>query len=274
MTLLIDGDIIAYRSATAVQKTRYTVTTDSSSVEILGKTAFNEYLANNPDYDEVTKDTVLEPVENALHIARQTIDGMREKFGTSKLKVFLTGNANFRKDIATILPYKGNRDPLDKPVYLNDVRTYLKERWKAEVVEGMEADDAMGIAATAPGSNTIICSIDKDLKMIPGAHFNWVKDEFCEVSDREAWRSFFKQMLTGDRTDNIPGLEGVGDKKADKILEGYTKPETMWCGVFRAYFDRYENHYSNGMLLKDALQEIGDLLWIRRTNQERWVIPE
>lgn len=261
-----------------------------AKVQIEGKTALNEYLNHNSDYTEIEKTLRVEDPANANHLVKQTLKAMVSKFAPCKVKVFLTGSSNFRKDIATILPYKGNRDPFDKPVLLPDVRDYLVKYWKAEVVEGMEADDAMGIQATTemcdncvtpwkcngPHSNPkrIICSNDKDMKMIPGWHYDWIKDLLVEVDERTAWFNFFKQMLVGDRTDNIPGLEGVGDKTAEKILAGYTKPETMWVGVFRAYFDRYELRYNDKLTLKEALQEIADLLWIRRANQERWMVPE
>jgi hypothetical protein len=251
---------------------------DGSKIEILGKTALNKYLEEQgiTEY-EIEKSIQLEPVEHALHIARQSIEGMMSKFGVERrgdVKCYLTGDSNFRKERATILPYKGNRDPFDKPIYLPDVRKYLIEKWGAEVVEGMEADDAIGIEATKPDSKAIICTIDKDLDMLPGTHYNWVKGECYEVDEREAWRNFFKQVLVGDRTDNIPGLEGIGEVKAAKILEGYSKPETMWCGVFQAYFNRYGLTYNKELLLKEALQEIADLLWIRRYGAERWIIPE
>ena len=112
---------------------------NGSKIDILGKTALNEFLASNtPEYVEIEKRVEVEPIENACHIARQTLWGMRDKFNTTDVQVYLTGTSNFRKDIATILPYKGNRDPFDKPKLLPDVRNYLVNVWKAEIVEGME----------------------------------------------------------------------------------------------------------------------------------------
>lgn len=251
---------------------------DGDAVEILGKTALNDYIASQqPGEYTVEKVVRIEPVENALYIAKQSIKGMIEQFNVhrSNVKCYLTGNSNFRKERATILPYKANRSAFDKPVHLQDVREYLIKSWGAEVVEGAEADDAIGIEATTPSEhNKIICSFDKDLMMIPGTHWNWVKSELEEVDEITAWYNFYKQMLMGDRTDNIPGIEGVGEKTAEKLLAGYTKPETMWAGVFQAYFNHYGFWYNKQMRLREALQEIGDLLWIQRFNQKNWTCPE
>ena len=70
-------------------------------------------------------------------------------------------------------------------------------------------------------------------------------------------------MLTGDRTDNIPGIKGIGDKKADKILDGLEEEEDLYRVVLEEY--KYN---------RDYLLEQGRLLWIRRKKEELWMLPE
>lgn len=194
---------------------------------------------------------------------------------SGKPVLFLTGKDNFRDKLATIKPYKGQRDPFQKPRHLQAVREFLVKKYGAEVVDGQEADDAMGIAATTPGNeDCIVCSIDKDLDMIPGAHYNWVKDIYYEIKPAAAWRNFYSQMLQGDTTDNIPGLSGVGPKTAAKILADCTTPESMFGTVFREYYNRYGRHYDKEHGLNEALLEIGNLLWIRRYNHLTWEFPK
>ncbi len=87
----------------------------------------------------------------------------------------------------------------------------------------------------------IICSIDKDLKQIPGIHYDYyqmkVKDEngeymvdefgqfvkvrkgFKYVTESEAEMMQFTMMLTGDVSDNVKGVHGIGQKKAEKLAE-------------------------------------------------------
>lgn len=47
--------------------------------------------------------------------------------------------------------------------------------------------------------------------------------------------AFMVQTLTGDPSDNYPGLKGVGEVKARKLLEGITKPAEQWRVVLGAY---------------------------------------
>ena len=123
------------------------------------------------------------------------------------------------------------------------------------MVNGQEADDALGIAQT---EDTIICSIDKDLLMIPGRHYNFVKDEFQEVTNDSGMRHFYMQCLTGDRSDNIKGIEQIGPKKAEKILTGCITEQELFNAVREAYSNDAE------FLMN------GRVLWIRRKENEDW----
>ena len=106
---------------------------------------------------------------------------------------YLTGSNNYRMDIAKIKPYKGTRKK-EKPDHLKATRDQLKIRWLAEVIEGQEADDAIGIKATDLNGECIIASIDKDLLMIPGTHYNFAKQEWTEVDQAKGDYFFYKQL--------------------------------------------------------------------------------
>ena len=64
---------------------------------------------------------------------------------SERTRILLQGGGNYRDRIATILPYKGNRDPCKRPVYYDEMREYLIEYFGAELNTGMETDDACGI---------------------------------------------------------------------------------------------------------------------------------
>ena len=104
--------------------------------------------------------------------------------------LFLTGDDNFRFDIATVKPYKGTRKE-EKPFHYLNARAYL-ESLGAVVIDGMEADDMLAIkqadnTATVEQWNmieggdltldskniTVICTRDKDLRQVPGWHYGW-----------------------------------------------------------------------------------------------------
>lgn len=180
------------------------------------------------------------------------VDSILVNIEADEYRLFLTGKDNFRY---TIYPeYKAHR-PKEKPYWLEAARQYLIATFNAEVIDGQEADDAMGINQT---EDTVICSIDKDLLMIPGRHYNFVKDEYSEVSKEKAMKHFYMQCLTGDRADNIKGIEKVGPKKAEKILAGLTTEKEMFDAVREAYSNDEE-------FIMNAR-----VLWIRRKDNENW----
>lgn len=184
--------------------------------------------------------------------AEDLVDQILVNTEATEYHLYLTGKNNFRY---TVYPeYKAHR-PKEKPFWLEKIRQYLIANFNAEVIDGQEADDAMGIAQT---NDTIICSIDKDLLMIPGHHYNFVKDEFTEIDDYQGLLNFYTQCLMGDRADNIKGIEGVGVKRAEKILKDRLTEKEM----FDAVRDAYGNDEEFIMNAK--------VLWIRRQPNEDW----
>lgn len=180
------------------------------------------------------------------------VDSILVHTEATEYRLFLTGKNNFRY---TIYPeYKAHR-PKEKPFWLEAARQYLIATFNAEVIDGQEADDAMGINQT---EDTVICSIDKDLLMIPGRHYNFVKDEYQEISTEAGIRNFYMQCLTGDRSDNIKGIEKIGPKKAEKLLAG--------CITEKEMFDAVRNAYSND----EEFIMNARVLWIRRKDNEDW----
>lgn len=181
---------------------------------------------------------------------------------------YITGSNNYRHDIAVTAKYKGNRKK-DRPIFYDFIREYLVSSWGFHVTNGQEADDAIGIEAYTRWQNNdkdyLICTIDKDLDMIPGLHYNFVKGERYEIGEFEALRRFYTQILTGDRVDNIIGLRGIGPAKAAAILKGCKTELQFYSAVCKAY-EQHDEPLSR-------VYENGQLLWIRRREGEIWVPP-
>ena len=170
---------------------------------------------------------------------------------------YLSGADNFRKVINP--DYKANRKDMVPPKFLQEAREFLVTEWKAKVTHYIEADDALGIDQ---GDNTVVCSIDKDLLMIPGKHFNWLKQVYGDMtvqSQQDADMFFWKQMLIGDRSDNIIGVRGVGPVKADKYIVAEGDNQT-W---FNIVYDAYE--YDVSRFVRNA-----NCLWIMRHKDSIW----
>jgi hypothetical protein len=174
---------------------------------------------------------------------------------------YLTGKDNFRNEIAITAPYKGNRSA-PKPKHLQLIRDYLVSAWDFKISVGQEADDEIAIEHTARNYESIIASIDKDFLQLRGNHWNFVKKEMTFVTDEEALLNFYRQVLTGDRVDNIIGLKGIGPVKADKILAHCESAADMYLACVEAYGGSTERVIENARLL-----------WLRREADQLWQPP-
>ena len=171
-------------------------------------------------------------------------------------EVYLTGKNNFRHDVAVTVPYKGNRKA-EKPTHYHALRDYLVEKWDAEVIDGMEADDMLAIRQEVLGDKSIIVTLDKDLDQVVGWKYNFVKKDRYYITEEAGLLKFYCQFLEGDRVDNIIGAKGIGKVKAKKLLEGHTEP-VMWSLVVEEL----------GM---DRAIENGHLLYMLRTVDDSFI---
>lgn len=240
---LIDGDVLVYRCGYAGQYNQYIL---NGADVFRYKKELDKYIKTNgiKDYT-VDINTVIEPVGFVLNNLKTTLNAIKDRTAFIKCEIFLSGKDNFRNDVAITQVYKGNRDKDQRPAWYNELREYLITYWGAEVVNGCEADDVLaskqiGMVPENCEANLII-TIDKDLDQIPGWHYNWVHDNLYFLDDYTASRNFWIQMLTGDRTDNIRGIHGVGPKKAEKFLDKFDP-----CEWENEVFKLYEMEYSEG----------------------------
>lgn len=214
LTLLLDGDIFAFQIA--------------SSAEVATHWG-NDFWTLHAD-----------AMEAKLRLD-DYIERMRVDLEADELVICLSDRSgNFRKDI---LPtYKANRISKRKPMILMELREYLITHYKTYVKPNLEADDVLGILMTSKTlikGDKIIVSIDKDLKSIPGKHYqmNHPENGVFEVTTEEADRWHMIQTLIGDATDGYSGCPGVGMKTAEKILAEaptFTYPD-MWPLVVETY---------------------------------------
>jgi hypothetical protein len=181
--------------------------------------------------------------------------------GIESYQGYITGKTNFRNEIAVTAPYKGNRTS-PKPKHLELIRDYLVSAWDFKISDNEEADDCIAIEHVANNYQTIIASIDKDFMQLKGKHWNFVKKEMKEVSEHEALINFYMQVLTGDRTDNIIGIKGIGPVKAERILGGCESAAEMYLACVEAYGGTAERVIENA-----------NLLYLRRAVGEFWKPP-
>jgi len=213
MKLLIDADYIAYKSCAGAES------------EI--------------DYGEDLI-VVISRFSEAMRNIERDLTRIKDQFPFhSGISLHFSGPENFRKKIFPA--YKGHRNR-KKPCGYKRCIEELKERYHVVHKVMLEADDSLGIAATLDGmGDCIIVSPDKDMKQIPGRHYNFT--ETFEVTPEEGRKWHLLQTVAGDNTDGYTGVPGMGLKKAEALFDnlGYT-----WAAVLEAFTDK-------GLTEEDAL---------------------
>lgn len=203
------------------------------------------------------------------------IYGFFEKFGTSKYILYLTGKGNFREELAVSHKYKDRT--ARKPRWYKEIREFLIYMHRTEVIDGMEADDAIGIHLTKE-SNSIHIGIDKDILQVQGWHYRYgthnspevplryISNEgFLELEEGTKKKKlkgggypwFYAQMLLGDRTDSIFGPQGYGDVKVWNTLKDCSTEREYYEAVLEVYKESFENP-------EERLQENANLLYMIR----------
>lgn len=202
-----------------------------------------------------------EPLEYALATVRTVVHELQDTFPErTAFQLYLSGKGNFRNALGTIQVYKGNRDPAMRPEYYDEIREYMIDHHGAIVVDGMEAEDAVGIEQWKhKDKSTVIIGVDKDLDMIPGYRYHPKKKTLGYITKQDADYNFCMQWLTGDRVDNIPGIKGVGPVNAAKLLAPCNKE---WIKMHEVVAKEYNRQYQEQG--PAAMRENGMLLWILR----------
>lgn len=285
MFFAVDADQLVYAAGFAVQKTLYdyTVVDENDALVDMGIAERDEFKAIEAMCAEgltVTHSLIVEPepLENALHIVKSKLSGFLplDRFS---YQIYLTGKDNFRDKIATIRKYKGNRDPSHKPYWYKEIREYLVQKWEAGVIDGWEADDQVTMEAYQFGHDTkavTICSPDKDLRTVPGRLYNYATGETEIISEQEALINFYRQILTGDTVDNIPGCYKVGEVRAAKLItEDMTER-----GMYETCLEQYQASLQKPgcpykiLSAEEALLENAQLLHMLRYPNQVWEIPK
>ena len=221
------------------------------------------------------------------------LEGAQRISGADSVRILLTSsgsNKGHRYAIARVKPYQGQRVNNRRPKnweYLRELLEDGKLPFELETTLVAEADDLFGKWAYADPSSVIHYTQDKDMRMLPGYHLDWVTHRmhkvehilkptpryfdvnacavdsvFNEKQYGPKW--FWLQMLHGDTADNIPGLpkyviddklKPVGEVTAGKLLTDEHLPHLRVAELYRGY-------YGERWLVE--MMEQACLLWMRR----------
>ncbi len=147
--------------------------------------------------------------------------------------VFDAKGKTFRDEIYS--DYKANRPPMpdDLRQQIEPIHRIIEAMGMPMlVIDGVEADDVIGtlaIQATAAEQPVVISTGDKDIAQMVNEHIVMENTMTNTVLDREGVIEKFGippeliidyLALLGDKSDNIPGVPGVGEKTALGLLQG------------------------------------------------------
>lgn len=157
---------------------------------------------------------------------------------------------NIRKRRAIYPDYKAGRKPAPADFYaqiplLHELLAALS--WPLYEYDDYEADDIMGtLARKAEAAGLETCLISSDLDMLqclaPNTHMYALKKGFSQIElfkpeyFEEKYRIRVDQFLDfkalkGDSSDNIPGVPGIGEKGAIKLLQDYDTLDGIYAHV-------------------------------------------
>ena len=191
-----------------------------------------------------------------------------------EIKICLTSSTNFRYDIYP--EYKANRkkivdkDALQLKERVKELKKVIYQRVKSLVLVGSvwEADDYM-IQLSEKG--WILAAIDKDvINASRTSCYDYNKSEWIDgkdIADIAEW--YLIQAITGDSTDGIPGVKGVGKVGASKFIQEIkdgTKEFSDYVDLFPTPEDcllmnrlvRMNQHDSDGNLKLCTINDIND----------------
>lgn len=247
---IIDGDVLCYQACKPRWEKKARIQDGVSYIPLdsNGKRIALEWTKEEDRYY----------LEESWENLQQDLNRLVDKVYCDEYLMAVKGFQNYRNFLYP--EYKLNRhaDPNKQNHFVPVLRQLAVAQELAVPSDGREADDLMRIWAEqcrAIEQDYIICSIDKDLKCIPGRHYLMHKDEIIEISEHEALRHYYEQLLKGDPTDNIPGVPRVGEVKARKILESATTEQEFQERVVEQYLIAYGEddwkHYllSNGKMI-------------------------
>lgn len=179
---------------------------------------------------------------------------------TKIIVVFDPKGGSFREELYP--EYKASRDetPNDLVVQIPILQDIIVSMGlPLLVMPGYEADDVIAtLVAMANEHNILISTLDKDLAQLVGEKVHIINTMHNKLLTPEKVFEKFQVhphqirdylALVGDRSDNVPGITGVGPKTAAK-----------WLGLYHTIAGIKENkHLLSGKVGQNFIQEMGQL---------------
>ena len=159
-------------------------------------------------------------IRKGMDYINNFIENLKAKFLTNDVVLVVGDKDNWRKQYCT--DYKANRKDKEKPVMYDIIMNELYSSYEVVSLPNLEADDTCRIIyEDNKNYNTrkLLVSIDKDFHSFPCELYDPLHDKEYVINQQEADYNLMKQIIMGDKADNIHGLEGYGEVKTLKWLD-------------------------------------------------------
>ena len=185
-------------------------------------------------------------VTNALYGFTNMMNKIIHEEEFSYILVAFDKGKTFRHDTYSL--YKAGR--IETPADLKNQFPKAKEMLDAMGIkwyetDGYEADDIIGTLSKIATDNdyeTLIVSSDRDLLQLINDkvtvkllktkdYIMMTKDAFVSEYNLEPIKIIDLKGLQGDKSDNIPGVKGIGEKTALKLLQDYGSLENIYVNI-------------------------------------------
>jgi DNA polymerase-1 len=166
--------------------------------------------------------------------------------------------------------YKANRGPMpdDLQPQIPLIHQLLEAMRIPELgITGFEADDVLATISTAAAQRGIdvwVCTADKDFRQLIGDRVRLYslrkRAEFDRAALQADWGVAPEQVidfqtLVGDSVDNVPGVPGIGEKTAAKLLQEYGTLDNLLANIDKvAGAKRQENLRAAGAIIPTSRQ--------------------
>lgn len=262
MIALLDGDVFAHHCCTS----RFAVPADPSL-------PYHEVImmVENKEKVQFTKEQDREYLENCWQRFQKSVEKVVTELYADDYLMAIKSPLNFRDDIFPDYKMNRHKDPSKMNQFVPAIRQLAVLELDAVEAVWREADDLLRMwaeQAMLAGEEYVVVSVDKDLDCIPGNHLNPKTGEFYVVSPLQATRFFYQQLMSGDPTDNIPGLPGVGPVKAKKLLLNVSDEEEMQEIVVMQYVDLFAEHWESTLLSN------GKMLYLQKHEHDFFSIAD
>lgn len=215
---------------------------DGGALAKINKGRTSPFLWDEFEYQDIQRP---EPIENVLHTAKTMVEKDLKASGATSHKAFLGKGESFRVELSTLLKYK-DREHLLKPLALDEVTDYLERKFNAEIITGIENDDAVVIECYGSKNKFAIIE-DKDFWGSPIQVWDRNQQERGIVNCNKFGKLFiddknkvrgegrlflYYQMCSEDLTDNYKAGcfsdKRWGSKSAYKVLVDCKNDVEAW----------------------------------------------